>query len=179
MIRWACASIALLLNFGCFAILLQPLPHGRQTGQLVPVASQASPVVVVLHPVLHASQNAESGLPVATHAEEAHEGWHDERSEYIFGIDSYLPASQLTERPQLIRDIDAEWRLPGMAFPVLTGTLLINEYGDIDSVELDTRGLSPMLEMDIRSRFTAARFEPGRLQGIAVKTALRFEVRLD
>ncbi len=179
MIRWVCASIALLLNFGCFAMLLQPLPHGRQTGQLASATSEVSPVTVVLHPVPDAAQNAEPGLPVATYAKDAHEGWHDERTERIFGIDSYLPASRLTERPQLIRDIDPEWRLPDIALPVVTGTLLINEYGDIDHVELDTRGLSPMLELDIRSRFIAARFEPGKLHGSAVKSALRFEVRLD
>ncbi len=176
MIRWVCASIALLLNFGCFAMLLQPLPHGPLGSQ---PASRASTVDVVLSSAFDPSRTLEAELPVAASTVASIDTRHGERTGLVAGIDSYLPASQLTERPQLIRDIDAEWRLPGMAFPVLTGTLLINEYGDIDRVELDTRGLSPMLELDIRSRFIAARFEPGRLHGTAVKTALRFEVRLD
>ena len=95
------------------------------------------------------------------------------------GGDGYLPASRLTEPPQVIRDIDPEWRLPGIQLPVLVGMLLINEYGDVDRVLLDEQTLSPMLVEDIQSRFLAMRFSPGRLQGISVKTALRIEIRLD
>jgi hypothetical protein len=164
------------MNLACLAVLLQPLPQGPLVGQSV---SLASPVEVVLRSTHDASQTIEPVLPVAAYAEESKEARHGERTGLLAGIDGYLPASRLTERPQLIRDIDPEWRLPGMVLPVVTGTLLINEYGDVDRVELDTPSLSPMLALDIRSRFIAARFTPGKLNGSAVKTLLRFEVRLD
>lgn len=95
------------------------------------------------------------------------------------GPDGYLPASVLTERPQVLRDIEPEWHFPGVLLPNLVALLLINEYGDVDRVLLDQASLSPMLEEDLRLRFLAMRFTPGRLHDRPVKSALRIEIRLD
>ncbi len=95
------------------------------------------------------------------------------------GSHAYLTAFSLTDRPQVLVDIDAEWRMPGVELPVLVALLLINEYGDVDSVVLERASLLSMLEEDIRSRFLAMRFTPGRLHGRPVKSALRIEIRLE
>lgn len=91
--------------------------------------------------------------------------------------DAYLPASQLTERPQVLRDIVSDWTQPPMTQPV-TGVLMINEFGDVDRVVLTDATLTPVQQDALRSQLAGARFAPGKLYGRPVKTALRIEVRL-
>lgn len=91
--------------------------------------------------------------------------------------DGYLPASQLTERPQVLRDIAPDWTQPPMPQPV-TGVLMINEFGDVDRVVLNDATLTPVQQDALRSQLAGARFAPGKLYGRPVKTALRIEVRL-
>jgi hypothetical protein len=92
---------------------------------------------------------------------------------------AYLPASQLTERPQSLHGIAPDWTEPGRIPPLISGVLLINEYGDVDRVLLDERGLTPVQQQLLRERFGRARFVPGKLYGRPVRTALRIEVRFD
>lgn len=95
------------------------------------------------------------------------------------GVNGYLPVSALSERPELLKDIDPEWYLQGLDFPYLSALLLINEYGDVDDLVIDVPVLMPMLLEDLRMRFRAARFLPGRLDGQAVKVALRVVIELE
>ena len=94
-------------------------------------------------------------------------------------INGYLPVSALSERPELLKDIDPEWYLYGLDLPSLSALLLINEYGDVDDLVIDTPSLTPMLLEDLRTRFRAARFLPGRLHGQPVKVALRVVIQLE
>jgi len=126
---------------------------------------------------LDASQSVEPTAPIV--ADSLREQDLSAGAQGDAGADEYLPASRVTEPPQVIVDIDPEWRLPGIQLPVVVGMLLINEYGDVDRLLLNEQTLSPMLVQDIQTRFLAMRFSPGRLHGVSVKTALRIEIRLD
>ena len=95
------------------------------------------------------------------------------------GANRYLPVSILSERPELIVDIDPEWYLHGLDLPSLTALLLINEYGDVDDLVIDAPTLTPMLLQDLKTRFRAVRFIPGRLNGQAVKVELRIVIQLE
>ena len=95
------------------------------------------------------------------------------------GVNGYLPVSALSERPELLKDIDPEWYLYGLDLPSLSALLLINEYGDVDDLVIDTPILTPMLLQDLRMRFRAARFLPGRIDGQPVKVALRVVIHLE
>jgi hypothetical protein len=95
------------------------------------------------------------------------------------GVNGYLPVSALSERPELLKDIDPEWYLYGLDLPSLSALLLINEYGDVDDLVIDIPFLTPMLLEDLRTRFRAARFLPGRLHGQPVKVALRIVIQLE
>lgn len=94
-------------------------------------------------------------------------------------VNGYLPVSALSERPELLKDIDPEWYLYGLDLPSLSALLLINEYGDVDDLVIDTPSITPMLLEDLRTRFRAARFLPGRLHGQPVKVALRIVIQLE
>lgn len=97
----------------------------------------------------------------------------------------YLPVSQLTERPVVVNDIDAELsdRFAGVRSQSLMLVLLINEYGDVDKVLMDggqQQGALPSVLMDeLRQRFLEARFLPGRRYGRPVRCALRIAVMLN
>jgi hypothetical protein len=95
------------------------------------------------------------------------------------GVNGYLPVSALSERPKLLKDIDPEWYLYGLDLPSLSAVLLINEYGDVDDLIIDTTTLTPMLLQDLRIRFCAARFLPGRIDRQPVKVALHVVIQLE
>jgi len=95
------------------------------------------------------------------------------------GVNGYLPVSALSERPELVIDIDPDWYLHGLDLPSLTALLLINEYGDVDDLVFDISSPTPMLSQDLRMRFRAARFLPGRVDGKPVKAALRVVIQLE
>ena len=170
----AFALIASLTSVALFAMLLLPAAHRSGKGErLIGVSlidnGKERPVDL--------SQMTEPAATVV--ADPVGEYSASQAGQGESGQDDYLPASNLTERPQVVRDIDPEWHFHGIQLPVLAGVLLINEYGDVDRVLLDEQSLSPMLEEDIRARFLAMRFSPGRLHGRPVKSALRIEVRVD
>jgi len=97
----------------------------------------------------------------------------------------YVPASQLDIKPQVIRDIDPDLleNFRGVQAQWLYLTLLINEYGDVDQVIVEsflfTHDLPERLLTDLKQRFLEARFTPGRLQNQAVRTQLRIRVHLE
>ena len=171
----ACAWLATLLSVALFALLLQPPRWSGAGGQMIAVSLLDEREAGTLD----APQLAEPAAPAKADPLIGDGAQRDRAAAVAGAITAYLPASQLTERPQVLRDIDSEWRLPGVRLPVLACTLLISEYGDVDNVLLDEQPLAPMLEEDIRARFLAARFSPGKLHGKPVRSALRIEVRLD
>lgn len=174
-----CASLALLLSVLLFAALLHAQlrwpGYGARSSKVLTVD------VDLPARVTEESRKIETVSVIADASVFVDSGDDETVSSAVSmpGIDSYLPVSQLTERPQLLRDIDAQWHLPGVSLPVVVATLLISEYGDIDRIELHGPSLSPMLEQDLRARFAAVRFTPGKLHGKPVRSALRIEIRLD
>ena len=98
----------------------------------------------------------------------------------------YLPASQLTERPQVLIDIDPELsdRFKFIPPQSLDLALLISEYGDVDRVlilpptETMAGPLPALLLKERVQQFLAARFLPGRLYGQPVRSALKIRVSL-
>lgn len=101
---------------------------------------------------------------------------------------NYLPASQLTERPLILIDIDPELsaRFAFIHPQSIDLVLLINDYGDVDRVLIpdvqSTAGtaetLPATLLQDLAQRFLQTRFSPGRLLGQPVRSALRIRVSL-
>lgn len=102
--------------------------------------------------------------------------------------DDYLPASQLTERPVVLLNIDSELSarfafIYPQSFELI---LLINEYGDVDRVlhseasviQSVDDNLPAVLLDELVQRFFEARFQPGRLHGQPVRSALKIRVAL-
>jgi len=88
-------------------------------------------------------------------------------------------------KPQIVRDIDPDLleNFRGVQAQWLNLTLLINEYGDVDQVIVESflfaHELPERLLADLKQRFLEALFTPGRLQNQAVRSQLRIRVHLD
>lgn len=175
MRAFVCGASALLLSLHLFSLLLVPATGGQGHEAL-------RTLVVTLTPVddarrLDAPQAGAQNSVAAT--DQNSKGDPSSAANGRSPFAGYLPASLLSERPQVLQDIDPDWHFDGLSLPVVECVLLINEYGDVDRVLISGSALSPMLAEDVRARFLAARFSPGRLHGRPVKSALRIEVRLE
>lgn len=97
----------------------------------------------------------------------------------------YIPVSQLDSKPIVIKDIDPNLleNFRGVKAQSLELNLLINEYGDVDRVILDslidTVDLPDRLLDDLKQRFLEARFLPGRLNNQPVPSQMRIRIRLE
>lgn len=97
------------------------------------------------------------------------------------GDDAYLSRSELTVPPVALEGAD----VPYPAFDGDEGHyvgrlwLFIDEAGVVQRVEVDQGELPPPLEAAVRQTFLAARFEPGQLNGRAVRSRIRIEVKFD
>ncbi len=94
---------------------------------------------------------------------------------------AYLPASMLTQRPIVLVDIHPELpaSLQGVEPQFVDLLLLINTYGDVDQVLLESLPtLSASMVRELRQHFQVMRFMPGQWEGQAVPSALRIRVQL-
>jgi hypothetical protein len=94
---------------------------------------------------------------------------------------AYLPASMLTQRPIVLVDIHPELpaSLQGVEPQFVDLLLLINTYGDVDQVLLESLPtLSASMVQELRQHFQVMRFMPGQWEGQAVPSALRIRVQL-
>jgi hypothetical protein len=93
----------------------------------------------------------------------------------------YLPASLLTQRPVVLYDIDPELpeSLQGLRVQSVELLLLIDEYGDVDRVQIESlTDLTHTQADELLRHFQVMRFMPGRLHDRAVRSALRIRVQL-
>jgi hypothetical protein len=93
----------------------------------------------------------------------------------------YFPTNALAEKPQVTIDVP-----PMLATPLPNESpdpailrLRINELGMIDEVVIEKSSLSEPARRLITEAFGRMRFEPGKIDGKAVKSELRIEIRLE
>ena len=55
---------------------------------------------------------------------------------------------------------------------------MINEYGDVDRIVFGYNQLSELQRNELQAMFLNLRFNPGTMQGLAVPTVMRIEIRI-
>lgn len=93
----------------------------------------------------------------------------------------YFGTTELTEKPHVLLDVSPilSSGLLG-TFPKLAVLrLLINEYGDVDQVVIEEHDLTDPIQQLVIEAFSKAKFEPGKIDDVAVKSRLRIEVSLE
>lgn len=183
---------ALLVSVGISMLVFRPLIMGRYSfagfrgdgsdPATVAVVSLQSRIDSLASEVLSAPIDsvieikAADDPPPSGEAHDAFVSHHDD----VPGA-GYLPASMLTQRPIVLVDIHPELpaSLQGVEPQFVDMLLLINTYGDVDQVLLESSPtLSNSMVQELRQHFQVMRFMPGQWEGRAVPSALRIRVQL-
>lgn len=90
-------------------------------------------------------------------------------------VDDYLPPSRLDKIPKLIGSVDATVDFQGMTGIVGDAeiVLLISSKGDVDDVVMIESTLPDFLVDKVVSNFKKAKYEPGRVGSMPVRSRLR------
>lgn len=96
-------------------------------------------------------------------------------------VRSYFTVNSLSEKPYVLHDMD-RLVFPDQSNDVikkLIMRLLISEYGDVQKIIIEQADLDANVLPILEQAFLKIRFSPGRIDGVAVPSALRIEVTLD
>ena len=90
----------------------------------------------------------------------------------------YLPRSKLTQAPQALGSLQVPFPAVGIGAVdlKLTLTAYIDEFGEVREVRVDAGPVAPEFAEAARSAFSRARFTPGLIGDIPVRSRLRAEV---
>ena len=93
----------------------------------------------------------------------------------------YFRIDELTEKPQLFPDTEPRQfvAVPDIFPQPVVVHLLINEQGSIDKVVLEESFLSDPAKRFVVDSFSSARFSPGKVGDLTVKSRLSIVVRLE
>lgn len=130
--------------------------------------TSSAPTDAVIDTADNPQPPSESNVPIAFRPDDEHGA-------------KYLPASILTQRPIVLLDIQPELpeSLQGVEPQFVNLLLLINAYGDVDQVRLESvPTLSAAMAQELRQHFQVMRFVPGQWEGQAVPSAFRIRVQL-
>jgi hypothetical protein len=96
-------------------------------------------------------------------------------------VDGYVLRRALTRAPQPLADVNPPWPPGPTPIEPQRGvfTIFIDETGVVDRIEPDGPTLMPGMEESARQAFSAARFQPGEVDGRVVKSVIRIEVVFD
>lgn len=93
----------------------------------------------------------------------------------------YFRTSQLTQKPLISENMPGDMilTLPELNGPVATLRLLISAQGDIDQVIVENTVLPEHAVSRITEVFAKARFQPGKIGRLAVRSQLKIEIRAE
>ena len=181
--------LSILLHAGMFAVL-QPR-HGLGDGMVMEQDASATAISVALRGEGKPMQgNAQTGAATAPRrgvygfTREKHSNPAAETDSaipvFIPADPYYYPAQDLTEKPAVLHDFFSGMVIlvPDLLPPPAILRLFINEEGRVDKVELEESMFSEQAREFIVSAFSEARFRPGRIGHLPVKSQIRIEVEL-
>lgn len=167
----AAAHLGLFLAFDGAAVTVaaptSQTPAATLTVELKPADSAPERTVLASSPTTSGSQAARTPQPVpaVVNPPRPH----------------YLEAGEWTDAPALVQDIAADQMLvsPRLTASPLRITLFINEQGRVDKLAIDAPSLPEFETQLVHAAFAEVRFEPARLRGLAVKSSLTIELKLE
>ena len=160
---------------------------GVTTLELVSDSAREKPSsdLAVPHPALVEQDNkspviSDRALPEEEIAPEAGATEHEPEVSQSFGA-RYFKGSELTQRPQPIESIELSYPALGLLQDIersgsIVLRLLIAETGAVDQVLVESSNLPAAFQDETVVRFTHARFAPGQIDGVQVKSQMRIEV---
>ncbi len=95
-------------------------------------------------------------------------------------LKDYQPIALLDVKPVFLKNIQANLSaiFNDINFQQINCLLMINEYGDVDKIVFGDNPLSDLQRNELETIFLNLRFNPGTIQGQAVPTVMRIEIRI-
>lgn len=91
----------------------------------------------------------------------------------------YFPTRELSVRPLVLKDVPSDIQIVGVPAQTVILRLFISEAGDIDRIDTEQSFLPEDMEHELRGAFSTLKFQPGMRDGMAVKSQMKVEVRLE
>lgn len=92
----------------------------------------------------------------------------------------YFTAAELDQRPAAVSAIDLEYPAAGPPRAgYLVARILINEHGRADGVQILVSDPAGAFDRLVTEAFAAGRYQPGRKNGVAVKSQMIVEVKFE
>lgn len=90
----------------------------------------------------------------------------------------YIPRGELTVAPKLLSSVQVPFPedVGGIVDLTVQVTLFIDEKGAVQRIRVDTPHVHPAFERALQETFGAARFAPGELHQVPVRSQVRLEV---
>ena len=95
-------------------------------------------------------------------------------------LKDYQPIALLDVKPVVLKNIQASLSaiFNDINSQQISCLLMINEYGDVDKIIFGDNQLSELQRNELETMFLNLRFNPGTMQGQAVPTVMRIEIRI-
>jgi hypothetical protein len=185
------AMLSLALSLAMHLGLLAELFNESSAGGTLQSVSRASQIVAVSldkapdrNPEQDNAQNAARQLGIVSpgqrsYARDSETGSRNKHGKVRQIAEAYFLANALTQKPLVAVDVpDLTLMVPGVPSQAAVLRLLINEYGDVDSVVVENSLLPDVAQKRVTDAFSQLRFHPGEIRGVPVKSQLRIEVLL-
>jgi hypothetical protein len=94
------------------------------------------------------------------------------------GVEEYLPRNRLSVVPQVLTNVEVQFPadVSGIVDLKVQVTLFVDEYGTVRRVRFDTAAIPSSFAAAVLDTFLKARFKPGEVDGVAVRSQIRLEI---
>ncbi len=94
------------------------------------------------------------------------------------GVAKYLPRNRLSVVPQVLTNVDVQFpaEVSGIVNLKVQITLFIDEIGAVRRLRFDSAAIPSPFAAAVLDTFLKARFKPGEVDGVAVRSQIRLEV---
>ena len=94
------------------------------------------------------------------------------------GYEDYLPRSKLSAAPRPLADVQVPFpeEVTGLVDLRVNVTLFVDEQGTVRHVRLDSADVAPAFALAILDTFLNARFKPGEVMNVPVRSQVRLEI---
>ena len=94
------------------------------------------------------------------------------------GVEEYLPRDRLSVVPQVLTNVDVQFPadVSGIVDLKVQITLFVDEKGTVRRLRFDSAAIPSSFAAAVLDTFLKARFKPGEVDGVVVRSQIRLEV---
>ena len=167
--QFSATCLAVLITLYIFYGLISKINHKEISG--ISLSETITVSTDILSKSTSARSNFISEYPTQDISSNNHLAWR---------LKDYQPIALLDVKPIVLKNIQASLSVlfNDINSQQISCLLMINEYGDVDKIIFGDNQLSELQRNELETMFLNLRFNPGTMQGEAVPTIMRIEIRI-